>query len=100
MGPFLDAIFSMAELLTVLLDMKMVLRFRESDDCVIPVTLDPASAKDEVVFKTVLLGVAWVVLRDGREEKPVEIVVNVMLFSCVDVTCVVSILDTCALRLD
>ena len=78
----------------------MVFRFRESDDCVILVTLDPASAKDEVVFKTVLLGVAWVVLRDGREEKPVEIVVNVTLFPCVDVACVVLILDTCALRLD
>ena len=78
----------------------MVLLFRDSDDCVIVVILDPASAKEEVVFKTVLLGVAWVVLRDAREEKPVEIVVNVTLFSCADVACVVSILGTCALERD
>ena len=85
---------------TILLDMKIVLLFRDSDDCVIVTILDPASAKEEVVFKTVLLGVAWVVLRDAREEKPVEIVVNVTLFSCADVACVVSILGTCALERD
>jgi len=43
---------------TVLLDMEMVLRFRDSDDCVIVVTLDPVSSKEELDFKTVLLGVA------------------------------------------
>ena len=36
----------------------MVLRFRDSDDCVIVVTLDPVSSKEELDFKMVLLGVA------------------------------------------
>lgn len=48
----------MTERVTVLLDIKMVLRFRDSHDCVTIVILDPASAKEEVVFKAVLLGVA------------------------------------------